>query len=209
MKKSIVFFVTLVAVTSLAMSQVETSTGVKVGLNLATVGGSGVTSPVSMSTLYEVGLFDEIKIPGGFAIEPDVFYSVKGFSSSGSVSAFGFNYTISAKERSSYLDIPVLLKYYLPNFGSQFNVCAGPSIGFLLKAKVTAEMNGSSTETDATDQTTGTDIGLVLGMGIAVPLGAVDATVEARYDLGLKTLDESGNSNVYNRVFSILVGVSL
>jgi hypothetical protein len=209
MKKIIASFIILIAATSLAMGQVETSTGVKIGLNLATVGGSGVGSPVSMTTQYAVGVFEEFKLPLGFAIEPEVFYSVKGFSDEVSGNIFGIDFTLTEKQTSGYLDVPVLVKYYLPSSAVNFNVYAGPSIGVLLNAKLTVTSNGSSSETDIKDQTSGTDFGLVLGTGIALPLGSVDATVEARYDLGLTTLDKSGNSNVYNRVFALLVGVSL
>ncbi len=209
MKKSFASFAILIAATSLAMSQVETSYGVKLGLNLATVAGSGISSPVSMTTQYAFGVFEEFKLPLGFSIEPDVFYSVKGFSDEVSVNIQGATFDFSAKQTSGYLDIPVLVKYYLPSSTAKFSVCAGPSIGFLLSSKVTDNENGSSTETDIKDQTSGTDVGLVLAAGIALPLGSIDATVEARYDLGLTTLDKSGNSKVYNRVFALLVGVSL
>ena len=209
MKKSIASFIILIVVTSLAMGQIETSTGVKVGLNLATVEGSGVGSPVSMTTQYAVGVCEEFKLPLGFAIEPDVFYSVKGFSNEVSGNLLGFNFTLAEKQTSGYLDVPVLVKYYLPNSTVKFNVYAGPSIGFLLNAKLVVESNGSSNETDIKDKTSGTDFGAVIGAGIALPLGRVDATVEARYDLGLTTLDKSGKSSVYNRVFAFIVGVSL
>ena len=104
---------------------------------------------------------------------------------------------------------PVLVKYYLPTSAVNFNIYAGPSIGFLLNAKLVVESNGSSNETDIKDKTSGTDFGAVIGAGIALPLGLVDATVEARYDLGLTTLDKNGKSSVYNRVFALIVGVSL
>jgi hypothetical protein len=125
------------------------------------------------------------------------------------VSVLGSNYSFSAKQTSGYLDIPVLVKYYLPGSATKFNVYAGPSIGFLLNAKVLVNENGSSTESDIKDQTSRTDFGVVLGTGIGFPIGGMDATIEARYDLGLSTLDKSGNSNAYNRVFSIIAGVSL
>ena len=209
MKKSIASFIILIIVSSLAMGQVETSTGVKVGLNLATIGGSSVTSPVSMTAQYAVGVFEEFKLPLGFAIEPDVFYSVKGFSNEVSGNLLGFDYTLSEKQTSGYLDVPVLVKYYLPNSAVKFNVYAGPSIGILLNAKLSVTSNGSTSENNIKDQTSGTDFGAVIGAGIALPLSFVDATVEARYDLGLTTVDNSGKSSIYNRVFALIIGVSL
>jgi len=91
----------------------------------------------------------------------------------------------------------------------KFNVYAGPSIGVLLNAKLTVTSNGSTSESDIKDQLSGTDFGAVIGAGIALPLGPVDATAEARYDFGLTTLDKNGSSSVYNRVFALIVGVSL
>jgi hypothetical protein len=97
----------------------------------------------------------------------------------------------------------------VPNSAVKFNIYAGPSIGILLNAKLTVTSNGSTSESDIKDQTSGTDFGAVIGAGIALPLGIVDATAEVRYDLGLTTVDKSGNSSIYNRVFAIIVGVSL
>jgi hypothetical protein len=73
MKKCAVIVITLIAVTCLATGQVETSYGTKISLNLATVSGSGISSPASMTTQYAMGVFEEINLPAGFAIEPDVF----------------------------------------------------------------------------------------------------------------------------------------
>jgi hypothetical protein len=195
--------------TSLAVGQLETSYGVKAGLNFATVGGSSVNFTPSMTTQYAIGFFDEFHLPGGFSIDPEVYYSVKGFNEEMSSSFFGETFNISATQTSGYLDIPILVKYYLPESRVKLNIYAGPSIGFLLNAKVTANQNGSSTETDIKDSTSSTDVGLVVGAGIILSVGSVDVPVEIRYDFGLSTLDQSGQTNVYNRVVSLLIGVSL
>jgi hypothetical protein len=66
----------------------------------------------------------------------------------------------------------------------------------------------TSSEADVKYKTTGTDIGLVIGVGAKLSLIVIDLTVDARYNMGLSTLDKSGNAKVYNRVVAVYVGIA-
>ena len=51
------------------------------------------------------------------------------------------------------------------------------------------------------------DVGLVVGAGLAVPLGPGAATLDLRYEHGLSSLKI--DADAYNRAFLITVGYSL
>ena len=50
---------------------------------------------------------------------------------------------------------------------------------------------------------TKSDIGAVVGLGVRFSILRVDA----RYNLGLSTIDKSGTYNMYNRVAELYVGI--
>lgn len=49
------------------------------------------------------------------------------------------------------------------------------------------------------------DVGAVVGIGI----GFSSLRIDARYNMGLSTLDKNGTFKMYNRVISAYVGLSL
>jgi hypothetical protein len=196
--------VTLLFIAStVAIAQVTVTKGIKVGLNFASIGGEG-SGGTSSTTQYCAGVFFEIQLAGVIAIEPEVLYSVKGFSISSALLVPGASVT----QTLSYIDIPVLLKINLPTPGVSFGFYAGPSIGLLVGAKLKGEAPGVPTaEVDNKDVWASTDAGLVIGTGIKIPLGLASLTLDARYNMGLSQIDKDGLSKSYNRVFSIMAGI--
>jgi len=206
MKKglSVAMFLLLASTVAFGQLGIGISKGIKGGLNFATVGGSDAPTGTTSITGVAVGVFAEISLPGPISIQPEVLYSVKGFK----VDAGGFG---STTDTYSYIDIPVLVKFYLlplPVF-KPF-IFAGPSFGILMSAKEKTDNTflGTSSEVDIKDNITGTDVGLVIGVGAKLSLLVLDLTVDARYNMGLSTLDKSGNAKVYNRVVAVYVGVA-
>lgn len=195
MKRVLFILAVLAVVSSLSVAQLGISKGIKGGLNMANFGGSDAGGSSGI-TQFAAGIFVEFNLPGPFAIQPEALYSVKGSKGT----ALGVEIT----QTLSYIDIPVLLKYKLPTPGVTPSVYVGPSLGILVGAK--AKANGS--EVDDKSAFPSSDIGAVFGAAIQLPLGATNLTLDARYDMGLSTLDKSGAAKVYNRVFQILVGIS-
>jgi outer membrane protein W len=107
---------------------------------------------------------------------------------------------------AAYIDIPVLLKFSLPVPVVSPYLCAGPVYSTLLSAKTKREGTGyATTDTDVKDQFAKSDFGLVFGAGISL----TSLRVDARYNMGLSSLDKAGNLKMYNRVIALYVGLSL
>jgi len=168
-----------------------TGKGVKLGLNLANISGSDASDDAKMNLGVALGGYGTFTVNEAFAIQPEVLYSQKG-SKEGDVY---FNL--------SYLDIPVLAKW-TPAVQGEVKpfLFAGPSIGLLLSAE--AEMDGDTM--DMKDNTSGLDLGLVIGAGADMVINGHKINGDIRYDMGLSTLDDAGDAKIYNSVISLMVG---
>jgi hypothetical protein len=196
--KKVLFLITLVlTISAMTFGQLNISKGIKAGLNFATVGGSDVPSSTSSITQFTGGVFIQLGLPLGIVIQPEALYSVQG--------AVASDNGATATGTYSYLDIPVLIKYNLPLPVLKLGIFAGPSLGILLSANNETQHGGQTINTDIKSYMPGTDLGVVFGAGAELPV--IGLTVDARYNLGLTSLDNVGNANVFNRVFSIMVGV--
>jgi len=197
MKKLLFLFLLLAIVVSTGYAQIGLSKGLIGGLNLATIGGADVPSDVKSLTGYAAGVYVDFNIPGPFSIEANALYSMKGAKTEvGSIT-----YT----DTYAYVDIPVLLKYDFPVPGVSPCIYAGPMFSTLLSAKTKQEGGLFPGERDIKDAMPKSDIGAVVGVGIVFSVLRVDA----RYNMGLSTLDKNGNLKMYNRVISVYVGLSL
>ncbi len=206
MKRALSLALLLVMLGGVASAQlIGITKGVKGGINLATIGGSDVPTGVTGITQYAAGVFVEISLPGPLAIQPEVLYSVKG--SKADVPATFLTPAMTVTSTLSYIEIPVLLKFYLPTPVIKPNIFAGPALGILTSAKAKAEYSGGSVETDIKDAVTSSDIGAVIGAGVKLALPIVDLSIEGRYNYGLKSIDKQDGTKVYNRTISVLVGI--
>lgn len=184
--------------TTAASAQLGISKGLIGGLNMASLSGADVSGDAKGVTGYAAGLYVEINIPGPFSIEPEALYSIKGSKIAIGSLTFTNNY--------AYVDIPVLLKYYLPIPLVRTYLYAGPSYSILLSAKSKREGSGvTSSETDVKDGMSANDLGAVVGLGV----GFSSLRVDARYSLGLSTIDKNGTFKMYNRVAAVYVGIGL
>jgi len=158
--------------------------GVKGGVNFANLGGD---ADGSSFTGFNVGSLAEIKLLDKFAIQPEILYSLQGsdFSENG----------FDDKLKISYLNIPVMAKYYVIK---KLSVEAGPQIGFLLSAKEDGE--------DVKDDFKSLDFGFNFGVGYDI---TESFFAGVRYNLGLLNIADNVNGDNFktnNNVFSISVG---
>ncbi|MES2372875.1 MAG: porin family protein [Bacteroidota bacterium] len=179
--------------------------GVKGGLNLSNMYVDDVTKE-DMKVGGNVGFFAKIPVTRGFSVQPEILWSMKGAQETYN-NVFG-----SGKYRFNlnYIEVPVAAVF---NVAPNFNLHAGPYVGFLASAKVKdvdskGNINGV-TDLD-TDDFNSTDFGLFGGLGFDV--GGV--TLGARYTHGLTEIGKSGLSgnitkNSKNSVFSFFVGIGL
>jgi hypothetical protein len=182
--------------------------GVKAGLNLSNLTGDG--SP-TMKVGFHIGGFMEYKLSEKFAIQPELLYSTQGAKYEFSESFDGESYSEEFNYKFSYLNIPIMAKYYV---SEKFSLEAGPQIGFLLNADsdydysetIAGETYSESGTTDIKDFINSTDFAINFGAGYdfneKISLGL-------RYNLGLTDVEkdlEPGASGIKNSVFQLSFG---
>jgi hypothetical protein len=179
--------------------------GVKGGVNFATIGGADAAPILKTRTGFAAGVYLEASLPFLLTVQPEALYTTKGFTLSSSYST-NPGQNVTSTNTYSYLEIPVLLKYSLPVPVVKPSLYVGPEMGFLLSAKNKLEVSGQpAVETKMDSLLSSTDFGLVFGASAHVLI----ADIEARYTLGLKTTDKSGQAKLYNRVWSIMAAIPL
>jgi hypothetical protein len=197
MKKGFLLVLLLAVAASIGFAQVGVSKGIIGGLNLATIGGADAPGGIKSLTGYAAGVYLELNIPGPLSVEANALYSMKGAKTE-----IG---SITITDTYGYVDVPILLKYYFPVPAVSPYVCVGPMYSSLLSAKAKQEGGFLPGERDVKDAMPKSDLGAVVGIGI----GFSSLRIDARYNMGLSTLDNAGNLKMYNRVISLYVGLSL
>ncbi len=188
----------------------EIKFGAKAGLNLSSVGGDE-TDDVESRTGFHVGGVAEIMISDKFAFQPELVYSAQGAKSEFSESGNGFSFTEESELKLTYLNIPLLAKYYVAD---GFSIEAGPQIGILLSADAEfteTETFGGVTETfsgedDVKDDISSIDFGVGVGLGYKMESGLNFAL---RYNLGLSNINDFEGSDDFkqqNNVIQVSVG---
>jgi outer membrane immunogenic protein len=201
MKKGFYLILVLGFMVSTGFAQIGISKGLIGGINLATAGGADVATDVKSTTGYAAGVFLELNIPGPFSVEPEALYSIKGSKTE----ILGVTTTVTA----TYIDVPVLVKFYFSSPVIKPFLFAGPSYSILLSAKRKIEVPRiTPLENDIKDTRRANDLGAVFGAGVNFSLPAIDVRIDARYNYGLSTLDKDGNVQEYNRVASLYVSLS-
>lgn len=188
MKKYLIMIIVILS-TPAVLAQV--SGGVRLGVNIANqkaeIDGDSDTGDSKIGFLG--GFYLTANISEKFGIQPELLFSGMGSRDKDLDFDLPFN----------YLSIPVMFRY---NLTENFNLHAGPQLGFLLSAKAT---DGDSS-IDIKDSFKGTDFGAAFGLG--VDFGKINAG--ARYYLGLSNIaDDSGNDTFKNNAFQIFVGYKL
>lgn len=165
--------------------------GPKVGGNLSTLTGDAISDDVEMKFGFHVGAVAEIKFTDKLALQPEVLYSLQGAKTSDTFDEFGFLYKDESKVNLSYINVPVMLKFYPVK---QFFIQAGPQVGFLVAAKskdestITAPDNTITTEsttTDIKDQLKTVDFSFNAGLGFDF---TENFFIDARYSIGLTNI---------------------
>ena len=149
--------------------------GAKAGLNISNY--TGDIEGNSSKTGLALGVFAEIKVSDKFSVQPEVLYSVLGAKSD------------LAKINASYLNIPVMAKYYV---AEGFNLQAGPQFGFVA--------GGDAIK----DSLKSFDYGLGIGAGYELESGLF---FDARYNLGLADLNDTAfDAKITTNSFNVGLG---
>jgi hypothetical protein len=181
-----------------SFAQTQVTGGLKAGVNFADVSLDPEDPEFPCCGMKAGGAFGAFLNVGTpmVSFQPEFLYSMKG--------AKGSDTAEDARIRVNVIEIPLLLRAD-PMSESPVHpfVTIGPAISFRTSAKFE---DPSGQEEDLEDTLKKTDFGMIFGGGIA----AGPATVEARYDLGLRDLndDPSEDFSAKTRTFSILFGIS-
>jgi hypothetical protein len=159
--------------------------GVKGGLNIYNIKNSSSLEYDSKVGLH-LGLLGHIHLAPQFAIQPEIVYSVQGAKYSVA--------NVETKLNLNYINVPVMFQYMFQN---GFRLEAGPQVGFLISAK--SEVNNNSSDIKTNLKTV--DFGLGIGAGYIQTSSGFG--VDARYNIGLNSIYETGSVKSTNRGFQL------
>lgn len=156
--------------------------GLKTGLNISNVTGD-LEGTSSKTGLFFGGLA-EIKISDKFSFQPELLFSSVGAKVVDSDIAY--NYKSEDKYILSYLNVPLMAKFYVAD---KFSLEAGPQLGFLLSAKSKYSINDdgykeSGTE-DLKDEVSSFDFGFNFGTSYDF---TDNISAGVRYSVGLSNV---------------------
>jgi len=152
------------------------------------------------------GLFFRAMVAPSVSVQPEVMYMKKGFK--------GNDTEIEGKLGLSYIQVPVLLQYHLmPGESFSPRIFAGPAIAFETGCKISGSDGSVDVEFDCEEvdiATKSADFSAVFGVGADIPMGGFTITGDARYDLGLSNIDDSGSDgSVKNRAWGFFLGAAI
>jgi opacity protein-like surface antigen len=183
--------------------------GVVGGLNFANVSSDDLEEGLSAEIGADVSLANslgfgfggvlDIVLSENAALHLEPMYIQKGAK----IEIEGFDEDV--KFKAAYLEVPVMVKLAFGTSEAKPYVMAGPTIGYLLSAKLT---NGD--EEDMKDTTKDFDFGLGFGAGVSFPAGDNMVFVEGRYALGLTNVDDDPDDpvDVKTKGIQIFAGIT-
>lgn len=169
--------------------------GVKGGLVRTTLATSGVgqfdTSARSGAT---VGV--SLAMPAGstWRFQPEVLFGSLQFGVEGTPAEV----TVSGRA----VEVPLLVHARFGGGRAHPLIYAGPQLTFI--SGVTQSTDGF--EEDISDQVANVDVGLAVGAGLESDAGRGAVTVEARFNWGLRNVNENENPGFKSRAFQLLFG---
>jgi len=180
--------------------------GIKGGLNSSNFSGDTQGVDFKPRVGFNVGAFAAIKLSEKITLQPEILFSTQGAKAENvNADVNGANYTADIKFNLSYINVPVMFKYYVAD---KFNLEAGPQIGFLTSAETSTKLDGYSqtVDQDAKDYFESVDFGFNLGAGYDF---TKNVSAGVRYNLGLSNIlktEPGDSSKSENSVFSLSVG---
>lgn len=183
--------------------------GVKAGLNISSLAFDESELDSSGKTGFTAGIMVEIPMAKNFSLQPELLYSQQG----GKVSFSDQDVTNSSYKSTiklNYLNIPVMLKYYVMK---GLSVQAGPQIGILLKADNKYQDNflGYENHESFNLKKYSSDIDTSVNFGLGYQFKDKFYT-DVRYNISYSNVFKDGDANYFidndmkNRTFQITIG---
>ena len=195
-----VVLVGLLGVSVDAGAATQCTVGVKGGVGIANLGGEDADSFATDSrTGFVGGFFVQADVSKNFGVRLEGLYTMKGASDSQS----GFDVTV----KLDYIEFPILLVAQTPASDAvTLSAFAGPTLGFNVKSEVEVTYLGISGTADIED-VAGFEFGLAFGAGASFDMGAWSIVLDARYAMGMTTIDDSSdNADVKNQEWIVMAG---
>lgn len=191
----------------------------KIGLAAATLRGS-TSAELKTRTGFAGGVGFRYGLRHGLSVMPEVLYVVKGSQADFSLTSAGLlipireggpgDVPIHTVFEFTYVEVPVLLVYRLETRGRIHpKIFAGPSVSFLLDAKVRFRALSGGPEQEETDSTVrDRDYGAVLGGGLEFDMGGQRLSLGVRVTYGFSnTRKNEDAAALKNTSFVILTGL--
>ena len=178
--------------------------GVKGGVNFTNLYVDDVEDE-NMKVGFNLGLFAKLPVTRGFAIQPEVIYSVKGSKITYDLGILGSN---EYRFNLNYVEVPLLA---VINVTKGLNIHAGGYGAYLAQANIKKVQDDGPNDQIADlneDNFNRFDYGLVGGLGIDVS----SVTIGARYNYGLREVGKTDNfgsqalKNSKNSAISLYIG---
>ncbi|AUC76517.1 porin family protein [Olleya sp. Bg11-27] len=189
MKK--LLFITAITIFGFTNAQAqEVEFGAKIGANFTSIYGDTNDNVELITSVINFGVYSEISLTEKFSFQPEIMYSIQGFSINDDVT--GTDDIVSL----NYLNVPLMGKYHVTK---GLSLEAGPQIGFLLSAK--------NEDIDVKDTFKSIDVGVNLGLEYKLENGL---NFGARYNFGLLNINDiEGSSDKFkNGVAQFTIGYS-
>src|SRR6478735_3849267 len=138
MKKNLLTTLIITLFISIAqLSFAQVSFGPRLGLNMATL--AGVNNNAGIKLGLHIGGYVKLGLGETVAFQPELLYSVKGYSNVNNSSTSSYNLAMN------YIDIPLLF-----NFGKSqgMHFLAGIQPSLLVSAKTKSKSGGNTTKVD-------------------------------------------------------------
>ncbi|SRX55811.1 porin family protein [Aequorivita sp. CIP111184] len=184
--KKLLLFVAVATLSFTAAQSQNVRFGAKAGVNFSSLNGSDIDN-VDMLTGLHVGAVARIGISELFAIQPEIVYSLQGYSLDDDL-----------KVNLNYINLPIMVDFTL---AEGFSLQAGPQVGFNLSSKV--DFDGEKEDAEGVQTV---DIGAGLGAQYILPMNLF---FQARYVTGLTSVFEDFDGESFdakNSVISLSVG---
>lgn len=159
----------------------------------------------SRHAFFGAGAVVDVGLGGPWSLCFEPMFLVKGSDFLIAPDDFLFKNGLAGSFRLSYVELPVFLKFTSRGGGVRPYAMAGPSAGYLIKARARA----MGMDEDAKDLFKKGDLDLGLGAGVLFPAGRSSFFVEGRYSLGLiNVAKDSEESTLKNRGIQVMAGLS-
>ena len=173
------------------------SFGLKVGLNssLISEGGDDVVSGMGLA----IGVFGALKLGTDLGLSAELLYSQQGCEFD-RLAAAKLGVT-SAKIKFDYLNIPILINWYLP-WVEGLTVKGGLQPAFLLASTFDFVIGDISFSSDSKESFETLDFAIPLGVSYELDFGLL---LDVRYNIGITNVFKNSDDG-NNRVFQFTVG---